>query len=108
MVRFSSFTSANLLIAILLVVVEASGASRSFKCVTWNVNGVQKLRSDRNVLAFLARFDVVLLQETYSGSSEDVLNLEDFIPNHQWRVPRLEGQNGVSQLFFALTLLWAA
>jgi exonuclease III len=60
-----------------------SGAPHELKCVSWNVNGVAKLRCSIHEKKFLASFDVVFLQETYAGSFEDTLTLEGFIPHHQ-------------------------
>jgi exonuclease III len=54
-----------------------------FKCVTWNVNGAEKLKSMSNELQFLATFDIIFLQETFSGSQETVFDLDGYIPHHQ-------------------------
>jgi exonuclease III len=87
-------------ILIFNLVITSAGPSPRFKCVTWNVNGVEKLRCKRHELNFLASFDVVLLQETYSGTNEDVLNLEGFIPHHQLgRLTTRRTQWGVSTFF---------
>jgi hypothetical protein len=42
-----------------------------------------------NERCFLAGFDVVFLQETFSGSLEDTLELDGFIPHHQLGRPTL-------------------
>jgi exonuclease III len=87
MVRFSLFFWNVLLAFLALVISKTGGSPPRFKCVTWNVNGVEKIRCDRNVLTFLAGFDIVLLQETYSATNEDVLSLAGFIPHHQLARP---------------------
>jgi exonuclease III len=100
MAVFSSLNIIVSLIVTILIVALTDGVSPRFKCVTWNVNGVQKLRGDRSVLDFLGRFDIVLLQETYSGTNEDVLSLEGFIPHHQLARPSTRRAKwGVSTFF---------
>jgi exonuclease III len=87
MVHFSRFLNCLYFLILLLGISTVFGAPPRFKCVTWNVNGVEKLKDDGNVLAFLGGFEIILLQETYSGSNEDVLHLNGFIPHHQLARP---------------------
>jgi exonuclease III len=54
-----------------------------FSGVSWNVNGVQKLKVRNYDLKFLSSFDVVLLQETFSATRDATLDLHGFIPHHQ-------------------------
>ncbi len=78
---------------------SSSGAPVSLNCVTWNVNGVDKLRNMENEQRFLARFDVIFLQETYSGAQDSVFDLDGYIPHHQFGRPTLRRyQWGVSTL----------
>ncbi len=61
----------------------ALGSPPSFSCVSWNVNGAEKLKNNEHALGFLGSFDIILLQETYSGSRETALDLHGYIPHHQ-------------------------
>jgi hypothetical protein len=47
------------------------------------VNGVEKLRASTKDIEFLSAFDIIFLQETYSGSFETVLDIAGYIPHHQ-------------------------
>jgi exonuclease III len=68
-------------------------------CVSWNVNGAAKLSSLTPVLGFLERFDVVMLQETYTTSPENGFELEGFIPYHVLaRVTRSKPSCGLTTL----------
>jgi exonuclease III len=97
-VRSPSTTGFGLLL-LFGVVYLSSAVPSSFKCVTWNVNGAAKLNTQDNERKFLAGFDVVFLQETYSGSSDAVFNLDGYIPHHQLGRPTLRRfQWGVSTL----------
>ncbi len=79
--------------------VPALGAPVSFKCVTWNVNGAEKLKTSENDRKFLAEFDVIFLQETFSGTPESVVDFDGFIPHHQLGRPTLRRfQWGLSTL----------
>jgi exonuclease III len=51
--------------------------------VSWNVNGVQKLKVANRDLQFLASFDIILLQETFSTTRDATLDLHGYIPHHQ-------------------------
>jgi exonuclease III len=87
------------LLAVGAFVVPSSCTPPGFSCVSWNVNSFEKLRCARHELEILASFDIVLLQETYAGAPEDVLNLDGFIPHHQLARPTLRrAQWGVSTL----------
>jgi exonuclease III len=101
MLRFSGITFFKFLLLFTCVVRVVHGSPPRFKCVTWNVNGVEKLRCNGNVLTFLAGFDIVLLQETYSSTTEDVLCLKGFIPHHQLARPSTRRATwGVSTFFW--------
>jgi exonuclease III len=52
------------------------------KAVTWNVNGVSKIRCQFPELQYLKSFDVALLQETFSTDETTVLELDGFIAFH--------------------------
>ncbi len=52
------------------------------KCVSWNVNGAAKFSALTPELRYLEQFDVVLLQETFTTSPENGLDLAGFIPFH--------------------------
>ncbi len=95
-------TAYTILVCLLAGGTLSSGAPETFKCVSWNVNGVEKLRASRNDLQFLASFDVIFLQETYSGTAEAVLDIDGFIPHHQLGRPTPRRPNhhqwGVSTL----------
>jgi hypothetical protein len=85
---------------IIVTLTSVNGVPTRFKCVTWNVNGVEKLRCKRFELNFLASFDIVLLQETFSGTNEDVLSIDGFIPHHQLGRPTTRRAKwGVSTFF---------
>jgi exonuclease III len=78
-----------LLVLFILKIAAVVGTPACFKCVTWNVNSVDKIRSMDHERCFLAGFDVVFLQETYSGTPESAFDLEGFIPHHQLGRPTL-------------------
>ncbi len=64
------------------VLSSPCGTSVSFKCVSWNVNGISKFTALTPELGYLEKFDVVFLQETYTTSPENGLVLDGFIPFH--------------------------
>ncbi len=75
----------------------------NFRGLTWNLNGTRKYLSNVAVLAFLATFAVVFLQETFEVSGarpQDDLNLPGFIPRDQraTRGPRGRGRGGLKTL----------
>ncbi len=55
----------------------------TLKGVSWNVNGVQKLKTTNHDLKFMGSFDVVMLQEMFSTTRDATLDLDGFIPHHQ-------------------------
>jgi exonuclease III len=55
----------------------------NLRVVSWNVNGVQKLKVANHELKFLGSFDVVFLQETFATTPDSTLDLHGFIPHHQ-------------------------
>jgi exonuclease III len=67
----------------LLCAFTAQAAPPRLKCVTWNVNGAGKLKSMVDELTFLSSFDIIFLQETFTGSIESALDIPGFIPHHQ-------------------------
>ncbi len=83
----------------LLGLAPILGAPASFKLVTWNVNGAEKLKTSESDRKFLADHDIIFLQETYSGTPESALDLDGFIPHHQLGRPTLRRfQWGLSTL----------
>ncbi len=70
--------------------------------VSWNVNGVQKLKIANHDLKFLGSFDVIFLQETFSTTRDSTLDLHGFIPHHQlgrrhqWGLSSLFRINGLT------------
>jgi exonuclease III len=64
-----------------LCIVQVS--SLLLKGVSWNVNGVQKLKTSEHDLKFMGSFDVVMLQETFSATRDATLDLHGYIPHHQ-------------------------
>jgi hypothetical protein len=54
----------------------------TLKCLSWNVNGAQKLASYTPELGYLEEFDVILLQETFTTNQEHGLDLPGYIPYH--------------------------
>jgi exonuclease III len=52
------------------------------KAVTWNVNGVSKIRDQLTDHQYLKSFDVVLLQETFSTADTTVYELDGYISFH--------------------------
>jgi hypothetical protein len=79
--------------------VPTLGAPTSLKCVSWNINGAEKLKTTESDRKFLGEFDVIFLQETYSGAPESVVDLEGYIPHHQLGRPTLRRfQWGLSTL----------
>jgi exonuclease III len=54
--------------------------------VTWNLNGTRKFLANTAVLAFLATFSVIFLQETFEVSGArpaDDLNLPGYVPRER-------------------------
>jgi exonuclease III len=79
--------------------VPTPGAPVSLKCVTWNINGAEKLKTTESDRKLLAEFDVIFLQETYLGTPESVVDLDGYIPHHQLGRPTLRRyQWGLSTL----------
>jgi exonuclease III len=58
-------------------------APLSLRCLSWNVNGVAKLKLKQHEMHLMLSHDVVLLQETFCSTRESVLDLPGFIPHHQ-------------------------
>ncbi len=74
--------------------------STILKAVSWNINGVEKLHLYQHERDFLASFDVVLLQETFSLSLDAAHDIPGFIPHHQLgRYTTRRPQWGVSTLW---------
>jgi exonuclease III len=75
----------------------------NFRGVTWNLNGTRKYLSNLAVLAFLATFGVIFLQETFetagSLASSD-LTLPGFVPRERraTRGPIGRGKGGLKTL----------
>ncbi len=67
----------------LLVLLIPCLLATCLRGISWNVNGVSKLKLKNHELSFLASFDIVLLQETFSTTREETLELHGFIPHHQ-------------------------
>jgi hypothetical protein len=56
--------------------------SLDLKCVSWNVNGAAKFSALTPELHYLKQFDIVILQETFTTSPENGIDLTGFIPFH--------------------------
>jgi hypothetical protein len=82
------------------LVATCANRTRSLKAVTWNVNGAGKLRTMPPERDFLASFDLILLQETYTLSPELAFELDGFIPHHQL------GRYTSRRPSWGLTTLW--
>jgi exonuclease III len=67
-------------------VVAANAVNSSdtleLRCVSWNINGAQKFTSLTPELSYMENFDVILLQETFTLSPENGLDLIGYIPYH--------------------------
>ncbi len=69
-------------------------------CVTWNVNGVSKLRDYVFSTSWLRQHDVIYLQETYSTSEENVFQLPGYLGHHSLAAyTGRRPSRGVSTLF---------
>ncbi len=92
----------RILIALTLLQTNVTSANQtcSLKAVSWNVNGVGKLRTMPPEREFLASFDRILLRETYTLSPELAFELDGFIPHHQM------GRYTSRRPSWGLTTLW--
>jgi exonuclease III len=68
-------------ISVVLLVIQVTAIN--LRGISWNVNGVQKLKVANRELQFLVSFDIILLQETFSTTRDSTLDLHGFIPHHQ-------------------------
>jgi exonuclease III len=60
----------------------AYGTRRFLVGISWNVNGIAKIRLSEASLAPIREADFVFLQETYSRSEPNCLRLEGFTGHH--------------------------
>ncbi len=87
------------LLAILTWLAIPNHAAK-FSCVTWNVNGVSKLRDFVFSAAWLKDYDVIFLQETYSTSDDNVFELSGYLGHHSLAAyTGRRPSRGVSSLF---------
>jgi exonuclease III len=71
-----------------------------FSCVTWNVNGVSKLRDLVFSSTWLQDYDVIFLQETYSTSDDHVFQPPGYLGHHSLAAyTGRRPSRGVSSLF---------
>ncbi len=94
------FVTFILLLGSFQIRMTLSNHTRSLRVVTWNVNGATKLRQMPPERDFLASFDLILLQETYTLSPELAFELDGFIPHHQL------GRYTTRRPSWGLTTLW--
>ncbi len=78
----------------------------NFRGVTWNLNGTRKFLANVSVLAFLATFGVIFLQETFETANtriQDRFAPPGFIPRERFAVPGPAGhpKAGLKTLFNA-------
>jgi hypothetical protein len=80
------FFRANLFVFVVGIVLCAVTGSPcntlTLKCVSWNVQGVQKFTPLTPELGYLEEFDAIFLQETFTTSAENGLDLVGYIPYH--------------------------
>jgi exonuclease III len=78
----------------------STAVRRQLSGITWNVNGVAKIRLSEPSIELLREVDFVFVQETYSRSEQECLAIDGFTGHHSFsaasfRKPRW----GVSSLF---------
>ncbi len=92
------FTWPNLLLTLAWFSVSCHAVKLS--CVTWNVNGVSKLRDFVFSTAWLQDYDVIFLQETYSTTDDNVIQLSGYLGHHSLATyTGRKPSRGVSSLF---------
>jgi exonuclease III len=89
-----------LMVTIVTTILIRATLSINLNAVSWNINGVEKLHPYQHERDFLASFDVVLLQETFSLTTDATHDIPGFIPHHQLgRYTTRRPQWGVSTLW---------
>jgi exonuclease III len=92
------FTWQGLLLALNWLVIPSFAVK--FSCVTWNVNGVSKLRDFVFSTSWLGDYDVIFLQETYSTTDDNVIQLSGYLGHHSLAAyTGRRPSRGVSSLF---------
>ncbi len=69
-------------VVVLIAWLRGFSSAVELSCVTWNVNGVSKLRDYVFSTSWLRQHDVIYLQETYSTSDENVFQLPGYLGHH--------------------------
>jgi exonuclease III len=83
-----------------VLVLSGHTTGIEFSGVTWNINGVAKLRDHFFSVDWLRELDVIYLQETYSLSDESVLELPGYLAHHSLALyTGRRPSRGVSTLF---------
>jgi exonuclease III len=68
--------------------------TKDLRIVSWNVNGVRKFNHLPAEIEFWRSHDLVLLQETFSNTIEECVELREFMGHHSVAVPG-QGRRGV-------------
>ncbi len=85
---------------LLLACASAAPDEREFSVVTWNVNGARKFNHLPSDVAFLREHDVILLQETFTRSDSELLELRGYQSHHARALPSPIGRNKWGLLSF--------